>query len=167
MNNIVEGQVKKYLAYWFQLGKKVVSRQSQQTLWPQPLFEDASYSKEFECCWKTLSGSRSDEFYLEGTDCTVAQLLSPAWEIAPCPRCEMPVPVKSLGMPPEVCPCSDLLKWPNIELPQPRSAIESQVCLQRIRDRLAQTQLAGEICDRLWQQRQSKNCESNKQETSN
>ncbi|MDY6786037.1 MAG: hypothetical protein SW833_26400 [Cyanobacteriota bacterium] len=142
-------QVKKYLAHWFQLGKKVVNRQSQQTFLPRPLFEGASYSKEFERCWEAVSGSKSDEFYLEGADCTIAELLSPAWEIASCSRCEMPIPVKSLGVPSLNCPCSDLAGWPNTELPQPRSAVESQVCLQRIRTRLAQTRLAGEMGDRI------------------
>lgn len=128
--------VKGYLAYWFQLGKKVVSRDGQQVLLPQPIWERNRYSSEFERCWQKILASDQQDFYLEGMEQSLQELLSPRWEIVSCARCEMPVPIKKLGAQSLTCPCYDLPDWPNTELPQPRSPIDSQVHLDRLRDRL-------------------------------
>ncbi len=48
----------------------------------------------------------------------------------------MPVPLRSLGIPALSCPCNDLPEWPNTELPEPRSPINSQEQLMVIRKRL-------------------------------
>jgi hypothetical protein len=149
-----EEQVKQYLAHWFQLGKKVLSHNEQESLLPQPVFQGDRYSREFERCWATIVTSKNGDFYLEGTDCSIKELLSPAWEILPCARCAMPVPLKNGGVASPNCPCSDLLDWPNTELPQPRSPVDSRAHLQQIRDRLKQTELARSVCDRLWQERE-------------
>lgn len=153
MDMASEAEVKRYLAYWFQLGKKVVSQHQQKALLPQPVFRGDRYSREFERCWETIVTSKNGDFYLEGTDCSVKELLSPAWEIIPCARCKMPIALRHGRIASSSCPCSDLLDWPNTELPQPRSPVDSRSHLQQIRDRLEQTQLAREVCDRLWQER--------------
>ena len=49
----------------------------------------------------------------------------------------MPVPMRNVGMPPTVCPCHDLLNWPNTELPPPRQPINSEAQLIEIRNRLS------------------------------
>lgn len=129
-------QVKRYLAYWFQLGKRVVSGDGSEALLPQPVFESDRYSPEFERCWQHILESEKKNFYLEGTEQSIRELLSPLWEVASCARCEMPVPIKKLGAQSLSCPCSDLPDWPNTELPQPRSPVDSRTHLNRLRDRL-------------------------------
>jgi hypothetical protein len=128
-------EIKNYLAYWFQLGKKVVTVNGEASFLPQPVLKGDRYSDEFEECWQKILSSSGD-FYLEGTHETISELLTPAWEVLPCSRCEMPVPMRNLGMPPLLCPCSDLGNWPNTDLPLPRSPIDNQEQLMLIRHRL-------------------------------
>jgi hypothetical protein len=132
-----EQQVKRYLAYWLQLGKKVVTRNG--AMLPQPVIGGDRYSDEFESLWLQLLSPDSGDCHLEGTHQTIAELLTPKWDINPCYRCEMPVPMINIGMPPELCPCNDLPTWPNTELPAPREPISSQGRLQEIRDRLSKS----------------------------
>jgi len=128
--------IKRYLAYWFQLGKRVVIGNGVATLLPQFVYKGDRYSQEFEDCWQRITSPESGDCYLEGTNETIAQLLTSVWEIIPCGRCNMPVPMKKLGISPETCPCHNLLSWPNTELPAPRSAVNNQEQLKGIRDRL-------------------------------
>jgi hypothetical protein len=129
--------VKRYLAYWFQLGKKVVINNGAATLQPREVINGDRYSDEFENCWQKIISPESGDCYLEGTQETIAELLTPAWEVSPCARCSMPVPVRNVGMPPLLCPCFDLTNWPNTELPAPRSPVNNQEQLTAIRDRVA------------------------------
>ncbi|MBD2771517.1 hypothetical protein [Iningainema tapete] len=128
--------VKRYLAYWFQLGKKVVINNGAATLLPRKVIEGDRYSEEFEECWQKIISKESGECHLEGTRETIAELLTPDWDMLPCARCSMPVPIRSVGMPPELCPCNNLVGWPNTELPAPRSPVNTQEQLMAIRDRL-------------------------------
>ena len=129
-------EVKTYLAYWFQLGKKIFINNGAASLQPDKVIDGETYSNEFEQCWQKVLSSKSGECYLEGTEQTVAELLSPEWDMASCSRCEMPVPQKSLGMPPLSCPCNDIPNWPNTEIPAPREPVGSQNQLTKIRDSL-------------------------------
>ncbi|MBD2254344.1 hypothetical protein [Nostoc parmelioides] len=130
-------EVKIYLAYWFQLGKKVVVGNEGTHLLPQPIFQGDRYSQEFEDCWQTILSPSTGDCYLEGTEETIAELLTPGWDMIACGRCAMPVPMRNLGMPPLSCPCGSLPGWPNTELPTPRSPISSQEQLKVIRNRLS------------------------------
>lgn len=127
-------QVKEYLAYWFQLGKGVVLPNRQAKLLPHPVLTGSGYSSEFEGCWQQILSE--GDCYLEGTEQTVQQLLTPLWEIANCSRCAMPAPASCGGIPLALCPCHDLPSWPNRELPLPRAPVDSSVHLNRIRERL-------------------------------
>lgn len=131
-----EQQVRQYLAYWFQLGKPVLVHGGQEALLPRPVIRGNRYSDEFEACWERLQSPEAGDCYLEGTNYTIAELLTPAWEINPCSRCSMPVPIRSVGIQPLECPCIDIPDWPNTELPKPRSPINSQALLLKIRNRL-------------------------------
>jgi hypothetical protein len=131
-----EVDVKRYLAYWFQLGKKVLIKNGQEALCPQPVMRGNGYSPEFEWCWQQIISPDSSDCYLEGTSETIAELLTPAWEVDPCSRCSMPIPVRRAGMPALSCPCNDLPSWPNTEVPAPRSPVDTQGHLIEIRDRL-------------------------------
>jgi hypothetical protein len=124
--------VKKYLAYWIQLGKKVFLNNGQESLLPQSVIRGDRYSQEFEDCWEKVNAPSSGDCYLEGTTQTIQELLSSKWEVTYCARCEMPVPIIQLGIQPNLCTCSDLGNWPNNELPLPREPVNSQEKLKKI-----------------------------------
>lgn len=131
-----EQQVKRYLAYWFQLGKKVVIHNGDSAVIPQSIIAGDRYSDEFERIWQHILSPESGDCHLEGTQQTIAELLTPRWSVESCVRCDMPVPMINIGLPPELCPCNDLPGWPNTEIPKPREPVSSQDRLKQIRDRL-------------------------------
>ncbi len=131
-------QVKEYLAHWFQLGKKIVLRNGADIQLPHPITQQENYSPEFETCWQHILAPQSGDCYLEGTEQTIAQLLSPAWEIQNCARCRMPIPMQTKGMPPSCCPCFDLKTWPDLEMPQPRLPVSTEDYLVDLCKRLTQ-----------------------------
>ncbi len=131
-----ESQVRSYLAAWFQLGKKLYLQNGKETLLPQPVIFGDRYSTQFENCWQKIIATQGKDSYLEGTEVSIAELLSPSWEIQDCARCTMPVPLVSLGIACSQCPCFDLLSWPNSQLPAPRSPVNSFAHLNRIRSSL-------------------------------
>jgi len=132
-----EQQVRQYLAYWFQLGKRLITHNGQKSLKLTSVISGDRYSDEFEACWNLVCSPESGDCYIEGTTQTIQELLSSAWEISSCARCAMPVPTRSLGMPSDECPCFDLPYWPDTETPQPRSPVRTADSLQKIRDRLS------------------------------
>ncbi|MDJ0703804.1 MAG: hypothetical protein QNJ46_11035 [Leptolyngbyaceae cyanobacterium MO_188.B28] len=136
--------VREYLAYWFQLGKKIVLRNRRSPFLPSPVIQGDRYSQEFEDCWRDILAVDGQDCYLEGTDYTIAELLSPSWQLEDCARCEMPVPLPTSGMPAEVCPCYDLALWPNHEVPRPRSPVSSASHLTGIRERLESVESSTE-----------------------
>lgn len=137
-------QVKAYVACWLQLGKAVLCDRPAglERLQPEPLLGLESLSQEFQLCWQRMS---LDPWhcYLEGTNESLGQLLSPAWEIGPCARCGLPVPLPATpATATGPCPCSDLKGWPNLATVPPRIQDEQflQVATlrsvyQRLRDR--------------------------------
>lgn len=129
-------EVKHYLAHWFQLGKQVVSDDGQVSYSPQSVIQGDHFSPEFEQCWTEIMKTEGDTYYLKGTDQTIAQLLSPVWDIVDCARCEMPVPAAQKEITPYPCPCSDIPNWPNEEIPRPRLPVNSQQRLEALADRL-------------------------------
>ncbi len=131
-------QVRQYLAYWFQLGKRVLVHGGREALIANPVIQGDRYSSEFEAIWQRVTAPSTGDCNLEGTNETVAELLSPGWVLSSCARCGMPVPMIELGLPPVSCPCSDLNNWPDTELPQPRSPVSTSDRLQQIHDRLNQ-----------------------------
>lgn len=132
-----EEQVKFYLAYWFQLGKRVVLSSEGVAVIPQPVFTFNKYSATFENYWKQLIAPENRDSYLEGTMETIDELLSSQWDISPCARCNMPVAIMDLGIGLGDCPCHDLMGWPNQELPTPRSAIDPRKHIKEIQERIS------------------------------
>ena len=129
-------EVRKYLAHWFQLGKKLIWRNGEAELLPAKIIQGDRYSSEFESCWDKIMSVGGRDCYLVGSPATIQEMLSGAWTIDRCARCAMPVPIVATGTQPLECDCSDLNNWPNSELPAPHSPINSQTQLDRIRDRL-------------------------------
>ncbi|AFY38556.1 hypothetical protein Lepto7376_2266 [[Leptolyngbya] sp. PCC 7376] len=133
-------QVKKYLAYWFQVGKPLISPHNDQRILPHTIVVGDRYSSEFESCFQEILSPRYRDSYLEGTEQTLGELLTSRWELLSCSRCSMPIPTDELGLK-MGCPCADLNAWPNVELPLPHcpSNVRSQLTLihQRLRQRLA------------------------------
>lgn len=132
-------EVRQYLAHWFQLGKRIFLRNGQEALLPDPVIQGDRYSDAFEECWRRITAPEAGDCYLEGTQQTIQQLLAAEWELLPCARCTLPVPVYSHGVNSAPCPCNDLRGWPNLDLPLPRPPISSRECLQNICQRLETT----------------------------
>lgn len=124
-------QLKSYIAQWFQLSKPILYRGGERIYLIQPVLEGERYSAAFEGCWQQVCAHAGD-CHLEGTNETIAELMTPKWEIVGCARCNMPVPIRDAGLPPQHCPCSDLVDWPNSELPSPRLPVNSNDHLRRI-----------------------------------
>jgi len=131
-------QVRQYLAHWLQLGRKIYIHNGDRTLSPHPVIEGNRYSKAFEDCWQTLLSDQSGDCYLEDTDQTIAELLTPKWDIILCCRCVMPVPMTIGSMETKNCPCIRLSSWPNLDLPLLRSPVNNQAALNTIRQKLLQ-----------------------------
>ncbi|BAU62821.1 hypothetical protein STA3757_01720 [Stanieria sp. NIES-3757] len=130
-------EVKVYLAYWIQLGQKLIlDKGIKREFFPQPVINGERYSPQFENIWHQILQEDGKNWHLEGTSQTIAELLSPIWEIPDCARCGMPVPMMNLGVTSDGCPCKDMPGWPNSELPQPRSPILNQQHLTRLQERL-------------------------------
>ncbi|MEN9203213.1 MAG: hypothetical protein Q6K80_06720 [Thermostichus sp. DG_1_6_bins_120] len=124
-------QVKAYVACWLQLGKAVLWDRPAglERLRPEPLLGLGSLSQEFQLSWQRMN---LDPWhcYLEGTQESLGQLLSPAWEIQSCGRCGLPVPLPMTpATPVGPCPCSDLKEWPNSTTVPPR--VQDEQFLQR------------------------------------
>lgn len=130
--------VKRYFAMWLQMGKKVFIENQNKLLGMNCVVRGESYTNKFEQLWSEISDPRLGDVYLEGTDESVQELLSPKWEVIACARCAMPVPV---GMGPQVaqvCPCDDLGVSPNLEAIAPREPVITAKHLSSIMSRLQQ-----------------------------
>lgn len=133
-----EQHVRHYLAYWLQLGKPLIINHGQARLHPHNVLSGSTYSQEFEQGWEMALRYASTS-YLEGVHPTIAELLSPVWEIVICSRCPMPVPMQVAGIPHHQCPCQDMESvWPNSDTLPPRSPVASQDVLLNICDNLKQ-----------------------------
>ena len=129
-------QVRAYLASWFQLNRSVVISSTAERLCPHQVIAHGDYSLAFEDCWRTLENLEWKDCYLEGTQQTLAELLSDQWDVVACARCTLPIPMplsltKSLE-----CPCGDLPSWPNNQIPLPHLPVDNQRAL-------------GSICNRV------------------
>ncbi|MEM6449266.1 MAG: hypothetical protein AAF703_03030 [Cyanobacteria bacterium P01_D01_bin.105] len=129
-------EIKKYLAHWFQLGKQVLHDNGQTRYKPETVIQGDHFSPEFNQCWEAIMAVEGRALYLEGTQQTIAELLSPAWEMTSCARCDMPVPIPQIEITERLCPCNDLPTWPNEELPRPHLPIDSHQKLGNLRKRL-------------------------------
>ncbi len=134
----LEADVKKYVACWMQLGKKVWINAGQSFCLAQTVLEQDGYSPEFDTCWSQIQALDSGDCYLDGTSINVRDLLSDSWEILDCSRCDMPISMAIAGLPAYSCPCHNLPNWPNTELPLPRPPINSFDRLSMIQKHLAE-----------------------------
>jgi hypothetical protein len=132
----VEADVKKYVACWMQLGKKVWTKAGQSFCFAKQILNQDEYSPEFEDCWIKIMALDSGDCYLDGTSVTIGDLLTSEWEILECSRCDMPISLAIAKQPSLSCPCHDLPNWPNTELPLPHAPINTQSRLQLIQNRL-------------------------------
>lgn len=128
-------QVKKYLAYWFQAGKPIIRHRDNRPILPRTIIVGDQYSSEFETLFTQLISPECRDDYLQGTDQSMADLLSPRWDIADCARCNMPIPLDTVGLI-TGCPCGDLHGWPNLDLPMPRCPHNVRAQLTLIHQRL-------------------------------
>ncbi len=129
-------QVKNYLAYWFQLGKQVVTDDGRTHYKPVTVIQGDRFSPEFEACWTAILKTTGKGCHLEGTDQTIDELLSSKWDVVNCARCNILIPTLEVAIKSVLCPCNDLPGWPNEELPKPRLPIDSHRQLGAMRERL-------------------------------
>jgi hypothetical protein len=134
-------EVKKYLAYWLQLGKKIIIPSRNLSLLPSKIIIGDRYSVEFEKCWTLVADEKTGDCYLEGTIQTIQELLSSKWKISGCARCDMPVPMIQIGIQSNECVCSDVEGWPNNDLPKPRSPVNNKDRLIEINKSLVKKSL--------------------------
>ena len=127
--------VKHYIAYWLQLGKSLVIHSHRNVLKSPLIISGENYSAEFEAYWQQALTHASTS-YLGGTSQTIAELLTPEWEVVMCARCPMPIALKVAGISADNCPCQDLNIWPNAETLPPRAPIVSQSVLLDICENL-------------------------------
>ncbi|NCJ06070.1 hypothetical protein GS597_05980 [Synechococcales cyanobacterium C] len=138
-------QVKQFVASWMQLGKPIWIHGGQTAVKPKVILQGNQYSREFEACWVMMQSPEAGDCYLEGTNYTIANLLSSDWEILSCARCTMPIPLQSLGQNAVQCPCHDLAMWPNTELPLPRAPVDSTHHLQQLQRMLRSRDAESEL----------------------
>jgi hypothetical protein len=131
-------EVREFLAHWFQLGKPVVLAGNRGVCLPSPIFHGGEYSGSFEDCWHQIMATSGQDCYLDGTTQSIAEMLSPAWDITACARCAMPIAIPIAGTMTHLCPCNDLEGWPNTEVPMPRTAVDNRDQLRALQQRLAQ-----------------------------
>jgi hypothetical protein len=136
-------QVKKYLAYWLQLGQGV--RMSDPTtrastiVKPASVLADGAYSNDFESLWAQVQQPKiAQDSHLWGTEQTIGELLTPLWEINDCARCGLPIPMRVAGLPANTCPCSDVEQTPDLTICPPREPISTEQTLYRLHERLSQ-----------------------------
>ena len=103
---------------------------------PKPLFKVIASAATSKPAGRKSPAKGGADYYLKGTDQSIEELLSPAWEMASCARCDMIVPTPEVMFNPFPCPCNDLSSWPNEEIPQPRLPVNSQDRLSQIRNRI-------------------------------
>jgi hypothetical protein len=133
-------EVRQYLAHWFQLGK-VVNVPNSPSIFPRRVLQGNTYTIEFEDCWKQVINQPAA--YLDGTEQTIAELLTDRWDVIDCSRCTMPIPLPAVGLPQnQNCTCQDMPTWPNTELPMPRSAEVVAMKTTGLRQRLASLALS-------------------------
>ena len=129
-------KVKCYLAQWFHLGKKVIVGKNKEAICPNPVIAGDHYSSLFEDYWQEIFSVYSEDCYLEGTEESIQELLSFNWDIDPCSRCQMLIPIKERGLPNLCCPCFDLSTWPNLNIPIPHSPVNNKNHLYNLKLRL-------------------------------
>lgn len=129
-------EVKNYLAYWFQLGKRVVSDDGRLSYGPGRIIQGDRFTPEFEDSWEAILEKEGKSLFLEGTDQTIAELLSPAWDVVSCARCSMPVPIPQVEISAHPCPCNDMDGWPNEEIPKPRLPVSTHNHLYYLKKRM-------------------------------
>jgi hypothetical protein len=130
--------VKKYFAQWLQMGKKVFIQSQNKLVGVSCVVRGESYTNEFEQLWAEISDPRSGDVYLDGTNESIQELLSPKWEVVSCARCEMPIPIGMGPQAAQICPCNDLGCYPNLEAIAPREPVITAKHLSSIMSRLKQ-----------------------------
>ena len=129
-------EVQDYLAYWFQLGKSVHIKNGRSIQRPVPVLEGHQFSRAFQDCWRAIMAVEGRDCYLEGTQETIEQLLSPQWEITSCARCSIPTAMSAVMPVAQLCPCGDIDTWPNDELPAPHMPVNNNRHFSRLKTRL-------------------------------
>ncbi len=135
--------VRDYLSAWFQLGKAVVADEpnGSRRILPNHVLNQSGLSTVYETVWAYIQ-SHATQCHLEGTEQTIADLLSDSWDLEDCYRCGILAPIPTRGRCQSLgpCPCADLAYWPSDETLPPRPANErfnNLSRLERVQSRLS------------------------------
>ncbi|NKB18516.1 MAG: hypothetical protein HC770_11595 [Pseudanabaena sp. CRU_2_10] len=120
------------------MGKKVFIQSQNKLVGVKCVVRGESYTNEFEQLWAEISDPRSGDVYLDGTDESIQELLSPKWEVVSCARCEMPIPIGMGPQAAQICPCNNFGCYPNLEAIAPREPVITAKHLSSIMSRLKQ-----------------------------
>jgi hypothetical protein len=137
-------RVKEYLSQWLQLGQNICfdapSSGSQQCLPCRRVIAGERYSAEFEELWQKVLDAPHRAHFAGGED-SFAYLLRPEVEVAPCPRCDLLTPCKSLGVrDATACPCEGRVPPLDPNGLMPRSPVQTRTHLSRICQHLSANQ---------------------------
>lgn len=89
-----KNEVKQYLAYWMQLGRKLIL--SDRVVSLDQVIAGDHYTTRFEEIWQE-GEARPEAASLEGANISLEQLFSANYELLSCPRCDLPLPSLTLG----------------------------------------------------------------------
>ena len=127
-------QVKAYIACWLQMGKAVdvdLPAGQHQVLLSRSVLEFGRYSDDFERIWRYIH-RHANRCYLSGTTESVRELLSDRWDISNCSRCNLLLPMPApLSLKTSICPCSDIVDWPNEDALRPRLSDDTEEVAER------------------------------------
>ncbi|MCA1904320.1 MAG: hypothetical protein CV045_00895 [Cyanobacteria bacterium M5B4] len=132
-----KNEVKQYLAYWMQLGRKLIL--SDRVVSLDQVIAGDHYTTRFEEIWQE-GEARPEAASLEGANISLEQLFSANYELLSCPRCDLPLPSLTLGpRSAQPCPCDDLNLWPNFDTVPPRQPVNTTDQLRSIYQRLPES----------------------------
>jgi hypothetical protein len=129
-------ELRHYLTHWFQLGKPLILNGTPDLI--TPTLNTDRPSPEFEALWQQILET-PHLAHLQGSDRTLAELLTGTWDIIDCARCDMPVPLKTIGNIDNHCICDDMTTWPNSDTLAPHSPINTTDRLQQLSRNLTPT----------------------------
>jgi hypothetical protein len=131
-------EVRDYFTYWLQLDKGLILdgiRVKPMAVVAMDGVNGNRLSGDFEAMWERALRSPR-EAYLEGTEISLAELLTGQWEMVLCPRCPMPMPMRVGAFTDTACPCHEMPMYPNTETIMPHLPVSTPDRLGMLRDRL-------------------------------
>lgn len=127
-------ELKAYVALWMQLGKTLEYKEK--TMLCPDIRNIYGYTKEYDDFWEDV-WKKKDYVYLSYVNQSLGELNKEEWSLDFCAYCQMPSPLKVLGVTTDSCICGDLYLHPNKNLPLPRIPNISECKLMKLVNKLS------------------------------